>query len=107
MPALLDCLAKKFDLLILVKPQFEAKREQVGVGGIVKEARTHCQVLNDFCQNLTNFPLHVRGLTFSPIRGAKGNLEFWFYVANYGIVMDNLSTVIENIVKEAHRQLLK
>lgn len=62
--------------VVLVKPQFEAGREHVGKGGVVRDPRVHVQVLVAFLAWLPGIALRPLGVTFSPIRGPKGNLEF-------------------------------
>lgn len=60
----------------LVKPQFEADREQVLEGGVVRDAAVHEQVLARVCAACAQHGLVVSGLTFSPVQGPKGNVEF-------------------------------
>lgn len=61
----------------LVKPQFEAAREEVGEGGIVRDPAVHERVLREALAALERGGLAVRGLCASPIHGAKGNIEFF------------------------------
>lgn len=63
-------------LIVLVKPQFEAGREQVGRGGVVRDPQVHAQVLGRFIAWAVAQGLRLRGLTGSPILGAEGNREF-------------------------------
>ncbi|MEX2425796.1 MAG: TlyA family RNA methyltransferase [Thermomicrobiaceae bacterium] len=62
--------------IALVKPQFEAGREQVGRGGVVRDTRIHRQVLQDVSAKALASGLHPRSVTASPITGPKGNREF-------------------------------
>jgi 23S rRNA (cytidine1920-2'-O)/16S rRNA (cytidine1409-2'-O)-methyltransferase len=64
------------DLIVLIKPQFEAGRENVGKGGIVKDAAVHRQVLHDVLGWAEANDLPPGGLIRSPIEGAEGNTEF-------------------------------
>jgi 23S rRNA (cytidine1920-2'-O)/16S rRNA (cytidine1409-2'-O)-methyltransferase len=68
------------DVLALVKPQFEAGRQQVGKGGVVRDVRIHVQVLRDLIQFVRGLGLSVMGISYSPIRGPAGNIEYliWF-----------------------------
>lgn len=61
----------------LVKPQFEAGREQVGKGGVVRDPRVHRQVLLGLIRWMPEAGFQPIGVTFSPIRGPKGNAEFF------------------------------
>jgi 23S rRNA (cytidine1920-2'-O)/16S rRNA (cytidine1409-2'-O)-methyltransferase len=76
LPQALQHLSPGGTLVCLVKPQFEAGREQVGKGGIVKDPRVHGQVLAEFLVWAIGQGLLFRGLTQSPIEGDKGNREF-------------------------------
>lgn len=63
-------------LLALIKPQFEAGREEVGKGGVVRDPEVHARVCNDVQTWLTETGWHVEGVTESPIKGPEGNVEF-------------------------------
>jgi 23S rRNA (cytidine1920-2'-O)/16S rRNA (cytidine1409-2'-O)-methyltransferase len=68
------------EILILIKPQFEALRNEVGKGGIILDPNIHTKVLKELADYITAAGLTIEGITFSKIRGAKGNIEFWFYI---------------------------
>ncbi|MCG6947858.1 MAG: TlyA family RNA methyltransferase [Acidobacteria bacterium] len=74
-PALLPHLTSGAWLVCLVKPQFEAGREQVGKGGIVRDEPTRRRVIDETVRSLKDFGLALVGVVESPIRGQKGNLE--------------------------------
>jgi len=76
LPNVVNWLKQRGDIIALVKPQFEAGREKVGKGGIVKDPMVHRDVLLDFLSWAEEFGLTVRGLIPSPIKGAAGNVEF-------------------------------
>jgi len=63
-------------IIALLKPQFEAKREEVGKGGIIKEAAVHARVLGRFIAWLSEHNFRLGGLVASPVLGASGNREF-------------------------------
>ena len=63
-------------LMALIKPQFEAGRDDVGKGGVVRDPATHLRVCHDVETWLTASGWHVQGITQSPIKGPEGNLEF-------------------------------
>lgn len=63
-------------LIALIKPQFEAGRDEVGKGGVVRDPDVHARVCNDVQTWLTGIGWHVEGLTESPIKGPEGNVEF-------------------------------
>jgi 23S rRNA (cytidine1920-2'-O)/16S rRNA (cytidine1409-2'-O)-methyltransferase len=64
------------EFVLLVKPQFEAGRDRVGRGGIVRDPQTHIDVLGEVVEGLADAGLGVVGLVRSPLRGADGNVEF-------------------------------
>lgn len=63
-------------LIALIKPQFEAGRDEVGKGGVVRDPAVHVRVCNDVQTWLTDIGWHVEGVTESPIKGPEGNIEF-------------------------------
>lgn len=64
------------DLITLIKPQFEAGRDKVGKKGVVREQGVHVEVLKRLAENAPQKGWHLVNLTFSPIRGPEGNIEF-------------------------------
>ena len=78
-----NLLNRKFEILSLIKPQFEAKKTEVGRGGIIKDSRIH----NRICEELIswfkqNFDYEYLNIIDSPIKGQKGNKEFFIYIKN-------------------------
>ncbi|MBR6025480.1 MAG: TlyA family RNA methyltransferase [Firmicutes bacterium] len=88
----------------LIKPQFEAGREQVGKHGIIKDASVHREVIEKVIgyANLSGFS--VCGLSFSPITGGKGNIEFLIYLKKLCGVQ-NAEIDIDSVVTAAHKEL--
>jgi len=64
-------------LLVLLKPQFEAKRSEVGKGGVVRQPQVHARVLGRFIAWMIGHGFRLGGLVASPILGASGNMEFF------------------------------
>ena len=104
-------LAPGGEVLALVKPQFEAGRAKVGKGGVVRDPRVHRAVLAEVAREASLAGLGVVGVSHSPLRGPKGNLEFWLHLAGGGdggpatTVPGDLEAAIEAAVVEAHRVL--
>ncbi len=76
LPALVSLLKKNGKIIVLIKPQFEVEKGEVGKGGVVRDAGKHKQVIlrvNEFAEKIG---LKVSGVTYSPILGAEGNKEF-------------------------------
>ncbi|MCR6096660.1 TlyA family RNA methyltransferase [Salipaludibacillus agaradhaerens] len=105
LPPLKNVLTNDGEVVALIKPQFEAGRDEVGKKGIVRDAKVHAKVIEDiirFCENLS---FSVMGLTFSPIRGGEGNIEFLVYLKNTQGPLSPLQTSdIQQVVTEAHHQ---
>lgn len=81
LPVVLRWLTPGGQIIALVKPQFEAGREAVGRGGVVRDPGTHRRVLEDVLAALGPIGLHPRGLIRSPLLGPKGNVEFLLWAA--------------------------
>jgi 23S rRNA (cytidine1920-2'-O)/16S rRNA (cytidine1409-2'-O)-methyltransferase len=75
-PALARCTRPDGDLVLLVKPQFEAGRARIGKGGIVRDPDVHRAVLHEVRDGLRDAGLFVTDVMVSPLRGADGNVEF-------------------------------
>jgi 23S rRNA (cytidine1920-2'-O)/16S rRNA (cytidine1409-2'-O)-methyltransferase len=73
-------LIKPGYIIILFKPQFEARKDEVGKGGIIKDPQVHALVLGRFIVWVTDHSLRLRGLVASPILGAEGNKEFLIFL---------------------------
>jgi len=106
-PALQRCTQPRGDMLLLVKPQFEAPRAKVGTGGVVTEAQTQLSVLERLEEIVTQSGAVVRGWTHSPLKGAKGNIEFWLHVGAAGerSACDNRDDTTRSVVERAHERL--
>lgn len=99
-------------ILLLVKPQFEAERSDVGEKGIIKDTDIHKKVLKSMLGFVLDFECVLEGLAFSRIRGAKGNVEYWIYIKKIKNKIaktspdiknscDNYDKIIDDTVKEA------
>ncbi len=82
--ALVAMMSDSADLLVLVKPQFEVGKGRVGKRGVVKDADAHRDALEGVCASARDAGLIVRGMTFSPIKGPEGNIEFWVWASRQG-----------------------
>ena len=80
LPIIIQIVNPMGDMLALVKPQFEAGRKYVGKGGVVRDVGVHVQVLCDLIQFIHGLDLSVMKISYSPIRGPAGNIEYliWF-----------------------------
>jgi 23S rRNA (cytidine1920-2'-O)/16S rRNA (cytidine1409-2'-O)-methyltransferase len=76
-PNVVEHLKKPGYLIVLIKPQFEAERDEVGKGGIIKDPALHARILGRFIIWATEYGLRLRDMVASPIYGAEGNREFF------------------------------
>jgi 23S rRNA (cytidine1920-2'-O)/16S rRNA (cytidine1409-2'-O)-methyltransferase len=84
LPALLECVAERYDVLALVKPQFEAGRERVGKGGVVRDADVRRAALVDAAGAARGLGASVLGFASSGLPGPKGNRESFVWLAEPG-----------------------
>ena len=79
-PALYPLLRQGGEVACLIKPQFEAGREKVGKKGVVRDAAVHLEVLEHFLEHAKENNFTILGITYSPIRGPEGNIEYLGYL---------------------------
>lgn len=104
LPVAKTLLAPRGKLIALIKPQFEAGRHQVGKNGVVRDEKIHQQVIIQVVEAARELGLFPAGLSFSPIRGPKGNVEFLLACTQTDSSPETVSRlVIEQVVSEAHR----
>lgn len=106
--ALVGFLNEEGSIIALIKPQFEAGRELVGKKGVVKDQLVHQRVIEDITNYTQEISLVVKGLTFSPIRGPEGNIEFLIWLQKRQGQAEGEGTEngflpeIQQVVKQAH-----
>jgi 23S rRNA (cytidine1920-2'-O)/16S rRNA (cytidine1409-2'-O)-methyltransferase len=88
-PALARCTTPEGDLVLLVKPQFEAGRARIGKGGVVRDPAVHRAVLREARDGLRDAGLHVVDVMVSPLKGADGNVEFLVHCDARGPALDD------------------
>jgi 23S rRNA (cytidine1920-2'-O)/16S rRNA (cytidine1409-2'-O)-methyltransferase len=97
-------LAENGQGVCLIKPQFEAGREKVGKKGVVRDKAVHAEVVRDIAGFVLQNGFSVLGLTFSPVKGPEGNIEYLLFLrkseAPSGALPD-----IEGLVEQSHRIL--
>lgn len=93
-------------IIALIKPQFEAEKKLVEKGGIVKNPDTHYKVIQDICNMTKHNGLEIKGITYSPIKGPSGNIEYLIWLEKNGkndeIISDD---IINKVINEAHEAL--
>lgn len=94
---------KAGQVLCLIKPQFEAGKEKVGKKGVVRDPAVHKEVLDDFVALTKEIDFKILGLTFSPVKGPEGNIEFLAHLTLADSVGMEPDTAL--VVSQAHEKL--
>lgn len=105
LPAIKELLKEDGQVLCLIKPQFEAGKEKVGKKGVVRDRETHKEVLDNFVALAAELNFHILGLTFSPVKGPEGNIEFLGH-----LTLKNIPGIVPDtaqVVDQAHQTLDK
>ena len=103
LPTIKTLLKPTGQVLCLIKPQFEAGKENVGRKGVVRDPKIHKMVLDNFVALVNSLGFRILGLTFSPVKGPEGNIEFLGHLTLEdvpGIVPDTA-----DVVEQAHKTL--
>ena len=104
-PVLPSLLKPGGELVLLVKPQFEAGREQVGKKGVVKDPAVHIEVIARVADCARDHGLIPINLDFSPITGPEGNIEYLLHLSLAAEAAADFSTQIAQTVAKAHQSL--
>ncbi|WP_419153798.1 TlyA family RNA methyltransferase [Weissella viridescens] len=105
LPPLSQILKAGGSVATLIKPQFEAGREAVGKHGIVKDAQTHLNVINQVADYAQENGFSLTGLDYSPIKGGSGNIEFLAHLVLDGGASTMDAQNRQAVVDRAHEQL--
>ena len=109
-PALYALLREGGEVACLIKPQFEAGREKVGKKGVVRDPAVHLEVLENFLDHAKENGFTVLGITYSPIRGPEGNIEYLGYLKKGGEAdcVPDLRALVDashSALKEGHGEI--
>lgn len=105
LPKVREILAAGGKVVALIKPQFEAGREKVGKRGVVRDPLVHEEVIRKVMGFARENGFAVRGLSFSPVTGPEGNIEYFIYLTTE-IGADTVTNV-KTVVEEAHQTMVK
>ena len=105
LPAIKNLLKENGQVLCLIKPQFEAGKDKVGKKGVVREKATHVEVLESFVELADSLDFRILGLTFSPVKGPEGNIEFLAHLTLADV--PGIRPDVAEIVNQAHLTLDK
>ena len=104
LPALYQILEEGGQVVALIKPQFEAGREQIGKKGIIKDKKVHLAVLETVTAFMLEAGFSVKGLDFSPIQGGHGNVEFLAFLEKSEQPKNELEQDLVAVVEAAHKE---
>ena len=94
-----EMLSDTGEMVCLVKPQFEAGKEHINKKGVVKEEKIHVKILRETVEMAESIGFSVKNLTYSPIKGPEGNIEYLLYISKEkgekGILVNAANTVKE------------
>jgi 23S rRNA (cytidine1920-2'-O)/16S rRNA (cytidine1409-2'-O)-methyltransferase len=99
LPSVFGVLAPRGEVVALVKPQFEVGREHVGKGGVVRDPALHRSAVQRLARYTVLRGWHVLGVTASPLRGPKGNREFFLHCSSHGRTASDLESMIDKSVE--------
>ena len=105
LPVLKDLLTKDAEIVALIKPQFEAGIDSVGKKGVVRDEAVHVRVIREIVAFIRELELVPLGLTYSPIKGKEGNIEFLIHIGSSTAAKEVTDLKIEDVVREAHSEL--
>ena len=107
LPAVLGVMSEQGRLVCLIKPQFEAGREKVGKKGVVRDIAVHREVIEKIAAYAMEQGLGILGLSYSPIKGPEGNIEYLIYLAKHaeGMTREQVQEKLEQVVRESHETL--
>jgi len=105
LPVAFRFLSEKGECVCLIKPQFEAGRENVGKKGVVREKSTHIEVVKGVCDFALETGFIIKGLDFSPIKGPEGNIEYLLYISKEK--GESVEVFPEKVVENSHEELDK
>ena len=103
LPAVKALLKENADIVCLIKPQFEAGREEVGKKGVVRDKKVHEEVIHSILDFAPTIGLTVKGLDFSPIKGPEGNIEYICHMVN--AECEGINPDVSAIVEASHEAL--
>ena len=104
-PAILRLVGQAAQIVTLIKPQFEAGKEHVGKKGVVRDAGVHETVIENVIRSAQEYGLFLRGLTYSPIQGPTGNIEYLAFFSTSSSTEAQENIDVGTVVQAAHKAL--
>lgn len=105
LPVVKELLNENGEVVCLIKPQFEAGREKVGKKGVVRDKEVHIEVISSVLDFANSIGFSTKALTFSPIKGPEGNIEYLAYLDMKNVENKLNEKTIYEVVEKAHGSL--
>ena len=105
LPVAYQFLSEQGEMVCLIKPQFEAGKEKVGKKGVVRDSAVHKEVIEKIHNFVLEQGFSVIDITFSPVKGPEGNIEYLIYIRKSEHPEDMSHTDISSLVAQSHQQL--
>mgnify|MGYP004535431601 FL=1 len=105
LPVAYSLLSDNGEVAALIKPQFEAGREQVGKKGVVRDIAVHYEVVERTVKMAREIGFYPAGLSFSPIKGPEGNIEYLIYLKKQPVDFEITEEKIREVVDTSHKAL--
>lgn len=104
LPKIVEISNENTNIVVLIKPQFEAGKSNVGKNGIVKDKKIHLVVLNNFKEYCLSNNIYIENITYSPIKGGNGNIEYLAYL-KIGKLIKSEGETFKSLIKETFEML--
>lgn len=105
LPVAKSLLKDNGEIVALIKPQFEAGRDQVGKKGVVKDSKVHISVVQSIVDFSKELGFSIEGLSFSPIKGPEGNIEYLIYLKKSDDNKTISNEFVISLIEESHLNL--
>lgn len=105
LPVAKDLTNEDAEIVALIKPQFEAGKDKVGKKGVVRDKRVHEEVVKSIYEFSKGIGLYFRGMTYSPVKGAEGNIEYLAYISKKEEDCIDIDSLLEKVVESSHENL--
>ena len=106
-PVMRNIMREGARAVCLIKPQFEAGKDKVGKKGVVRDKAVHVEVVENTVNMLLNNKMNVLGLTFSPVKGPEGNIEYLVYIEKNENAENTSCMTAKEVVELSHAELDK
>lgn len=108
LPVVMKLIKTGGEIVCLIKPQFEAGKDKVGKKGVIKDPEIHKEVIYSVIEFAGQSGLCLKGLSYSPIKGPEGNIEYLLYLFNDKDSDDriNIEDLVTSVVEESHRDII-